>query len=29
MALILFSLGWNLMGDAVRDIMDPRMRGRR
>jgi len=26
--LILFVLGWNLVGDAVRDIMDPRMRGR-
>jgi peptide/nickel transport system permease protein len=28
LALILFVLGWNLVGDAVRDIMDPRMRGR-
>jgi peptide/nickel transport system permease protein len=28
MALILFVLGWNLVGDALRDIMDPRMRGR-
>lgn len=28
LALILFVLGWNLMGDALRDIMDPRMRGR-
>lgn len=27
MALILFVLGWNLVGDALRDIMDPRMRG--
>jgi peptide/nickel transport system permease protein len=27
-ALLLFTLGWNLMGDALRDIMDPRMRGR-
>ena len=26
-ALILFVLGWNLVGDALRDIMDPRMRG--
>jgi peptide/nickel transport system permease protein len=26
-ALILFVLGWNLAGDALRDIMDPRMRG--
>lgn len=25
-ALVLFVLGWNLVGDAVRDIMDPRMR---
>jgi len=29
MALVLFTLAWNLIGDAVRDIMDPRMRGRR
>lgn len=28
LALVLFVLGWNLMGDALRDIMDPRMRGR-
>jgi peptide/nickel transport system permease protein len=28
MALIFFVLGWNLVGDALRDIMDPRMRGR-
>jgi peptide/nickel transport system permease protein len=28
LALILFVLGWNLVGDAVRDIMDPRMRGK-
>ncbi len=27
-ALLLFVLGWNLVGDALRDIMDPRMRGR-
>jgi peptide/nickel transport system permease protein len=27
-ALVLFVLGWNLIGDAVRDIFDPRMRGR-
>jgi peptide/nickel transport system permease protein len=27
-ALVLFVLGWNLIGDALRDIMDPRMRGR-
>ena len=24
--LILFVLGWNLVGDAIRDIMDPRLR---
>jgi peptide/nickel transport system permease protein len=28
MVLLFFVLGWNLLGDAVRDIMDPRMRGR-
>jgi peptide/nickel transport system permease protein len=27
-ALLLFVMGFNLMGDALRDIMDPRMRGR-
>jgi peptide/nickel transport system permease protein len=26
LALILFTLGWNLVGDALRDIMDPRLR---
>ncbi len=26
-ALVLFVLGWNLVGDAVRDVMDPRLRG--
>jgi peptide/nickel transport system permease protein len=25
-ALLLFGLGWNLIGDALRDILDPRMR---
>lgn len=25
-AMILFTLGWNLVGDALRDIMDPRLR---
>jgi peptide/nickel transport system permease protein len=25
-ALVLFTLGWNLVGDALRDIMDPRLR---
>jgi peptide/nickel transport system permease protein len=27
-ALLLYGLGWNLIGDALRDIMDPKMRGR-
>ncbi len=26
MALLFFVLGWNLIGDAIRDIVDPRMR---
>lgn len=26
-ALILFGLGWNLIGDALRDILDPKLRG--
>lgn len=26
-ALLLFVLGWNLIGDAIRDIVDPKMRG--
>jgi peptide/nickel transport system permease protein len=29
LALAFFTLGWNLVGDALRDIMDPRMRGRK
>ncbi|MBI4770777.1 MAG: ABC transporter permease [Chloroflexi bacterium] len=28
LALIFFGLGWNLVGDALRDILDPRLRGR-
>ena len=28
-SLIIFGLGWNLIGDALRDIMDPRLRGAR
>ena len=28
-AILLFCLGWNLMGDAFRDILDPRMQGSR
>ena len=27
-ALLLFSLSWNLVGDAFRDIYDPRLRGK-
>lgn len=27
--ILLFVLGWNLMGDGLRDILDPRMRGTR
>jgi peptide/nickel transport system permease protein len=27
-ALLLFVLGWNLLGDALRDALDPRLRGR-
>jgi peptide/nickel transport system permease protein len=26
--LILFVLGWNLLGDALRDVLDPRLRGK-
>lgn len=29
LALILFVLGWTLLGDALRDVLDPRMRGAR
>lgn len=28
MTLVLFVMGWNLIGDAMRDVLDPRMRGR-
>jgi peptide/nickel transport system permease protein len=28
LALVLFVLAWNLVGDALRDILDPRLRGR-
>ena len=28
LTLILFVMGWNLIGDALRDVLDPRMRGR-
>lgn len=27
MALLFFVLGWNLIGDAIRDFIDPRLRG--
>ena len=27
-ALILFGLAWNLVGDALRDILDPKLRGK-
>ena len=26
--LTLFVMGWNLVGDAMRDVLDPRMRGK-
>ncbi|HLO14264.1 MAG TPA: ABC transporter permease [Anaerolineales bacterium] len=26
--LVLFVLGWNLLGDTLRDVLDPRMRGK-
>lgn len=29
MALLLYGLGWNLVGDALRDILDPKLRGKR
>ncbi|MCK4393667.1 ABC transporter permease [Candidatus Bipolaricaulota bacterium] len=29
MAIFLFVLGWTLIGDALRDILDPRMRGKK
>lgn len=28
LALILFVMGWNLLGDALRDVLDPRLRGK-
>jgi peptide/nickel transport system permease protein len=27
-ALVLFVMGWNLLGDALRDVLDPKMRGK-
>ena len=29
MAIVLFVLAWNLVGDALRDILDPRLTGSR
>lgn len=28
LALVFFVLGWNLVGDALRDVLDPRLRGK-
>lgn len=28
LALVFFVMGWNLIGDALRDVLDPRMRGK-
>lgn len=28
LVLVLFVMGWNLVGDALRDVLDPRMRGK-
>ena len=28
-AIVLFVLAWNLVGDALRDILDPRLQGSR
>lgn len=28
LTLVLFVLGWNLVGDALRDVLDPRLRGK-
>jgi len=28
LTLVLFVMGWNLIGDAMRDVLDPRMRGK-
>jgi peptide/nickel transport system permease protein len=29
MAIVFFSIGWNLMGDGLRDVLDPRLRSSR
>ena len=28
LTLVFFVMGWNLVGDALRDVLDPRMRGK-
>ena len=28
LTLVLFVMGWNLLGDALRDVLDPRLRGK-
>jgi peptide/nickel transport system permease protein len=28
LTLVLFVMGWNLVGDSLRDVLDPRMRGK-
>jgi ABC-type dipeptide/oligopeptide/nickel transport system permease subunit len=28
LTLVMFVMGWNLVGDALRDVLDPRMRGK-
>jgi len=28
LALVMFVMGWNLLGDALRDVLDPRLRGK-
>jgi peptide/nickel transport system permease protein len=28
LTLVFFVMGWNLVGDALRDVLDPKMRGR-
>jgi len=29
LAILFFSIGWNLIGDGLRDVLDPRLNGRR
>lgn len=28
LAILVFSVGWSLIGDGVRDLLDPRLKGR-